>query len=71
MIPNPPMRITPAERQSPLWLKLRAHYEQRLTSLDEQNRGYLDQVQTERVRGRIAEVVALLELDHDVPGMTR
>ena len=69
MTPALPMRITVQERQSPLWLKLQEHYAQRLRSLDQQNRGHLDPIQTQYVRGRIAEVEALLNLSQDLPGM--
>lgn len=67
MTPAPPLRIEPGERNSPLWQKLKAAYEQRLVQLREENDGDLLPDHTAKVRGKIAAVKELLELDTDRP----
>jgi hypothetical protein len=52
------------EASTPLWIALRQHYERRLHSLRSQNDSMtLDPIKTAELRGRIAEVKALLNLD--------
>ena len=59
------LTLTPMERQSPLWLELMAHFEKRLAHLRIQNEGPLDPIKTADMRGRIAEIKALMDLDID------
>lgn len=56
------MTLTPIERTSALWQKLRAHYTERLAELRTRNDGGLDPQATARLRGQIAEVKILLTL---------
>lgn len=65
--PTPPFRLTPADRQSQTWARLRAHLTERLQMLRAQNDGDLDPVATAKMRGRIAEIKAMLELEQDLP----
>jgi hypothetical protein len=58
------------DRQSAVWLRLRAHYEARLLLLRSSNDGNLSAEQTAKIRGRIAEVKALLALEKDTPVVT-
>lgn len=60
-----PLILTIEERRSPLWRKLAEHYESRLESLRNQNDGDRVDVETAKLRGRIAEVKLLLSLGHD------
>lgn len=53
------------ERHSAVWMKLKAHYEKRLALLREQNDADLNDEQTAKKRGRIAEVKDFLALDKD------
>ena len=58
--PGPPPTtlqvLSRADRESPTWLKLKAHLETKLQSLREKNDHPQDAEQTARLRGRIAEV---------------
>jgi len=62
---EPKFKPTKTERMSPLWGALVKHLETRLAHLRNQNDGDLDQVETGKQRGRIAEIKALLSLDKD------
>jgi hypothetical protein len=62
---EPKFKPTKTERMSPLWGALVKHLETRLAYLRNQNDGDLDQVETGKQRGRIAEIKALLSLDKD------
>lgn len=53
------------ERQTGVWPKVAKHLEARLDLLRKQNDGPLDPEDTARLRGRIAEVKALLEKGKD------
>ena len=59
--------LTPQDRQSASWLKLKERYEARLATLRAQNDSELDERKTARLRGRIAEVKAFLSLGTDTP----
>lgn len=61
------MILTPADRQSAIWLKLKEHYTQRLNTLREQNDGNLDAEATAKIRGRIAEARQFLALGNPAP----
>ena len=60
-----PLILTIEERRSPLWRKLAEHYESRLESLRNQNDGDRTDVDTAKLRGRIAEVKLVLALGND------
>jgi hypothetical protein len=59
--------LTPADRQSAVWLKLKEHYTKRLNTLREQNDGNLDLEATAKIRGRIAEAKQFLALGNPAP----
>lgn len=59
------MTLTYAERSSPVWNKIKNHYEGRLKVLRSKNDGALDIAETSTIRGRIAEVKAILALEPD------
>lgn len=59
--------LSPAERGSPLWLKLKAYLDQRLQNARERNDGPLDADQTARTRGEIDALKALLRLGRELP----
>lgn len=69
MIPQTPKQfeLTQAERESHLWKKLMKHFEQRIANMRAQNDSDLDERTTARVRGRIAEVRDLMNLDKPRP----
>lgn len=59
------MKISPADRESAVWQRLRAHYTDRLAVLRVMNDGDNDEIATARLRGRIAEIKYLLDLESD------
>jgi len=61
------MLIIEIERSGAVWMKLKAHYELRLAHLRLKNEGNLTPEQTQRIRGQIEEVKALLSLGTDRP----
>lgn len=62
-----PMRLTAADKISPLWLRIKAHYADRLDTLRLQNDGAMDQESRSTHIGRIAEVRGILDLENDPP----
>jgi anti-sigma28 factor (negative regulator of flagellin synthesis) len=54
-------RLSHAERHSPVWHAIEAHLNQRLASLRMQNDGRKSIEDTEFLRGRIAELKALID----------
>lgn len=62
---NEPARVEPlltvGDRLSPLWAKVSKHLEARLHSLRCQNDGDKNTEETAKLRGRIAEIKALLD----------
>ena len=60
-------RLDQADRVSACWAHLRTHLYERLDNLRKQNDGDKDEIQTAKLRGRIAEVKALLSLEQDSP----
>lgn len=57
-------KLNQIEANTPLWFSMRAHYEARLNSLRIQNDTLaFDAIRTAEIRGRIAEVRALLNID--------
>lgn len=65
--PKKPLLLSAEERRSSLWLKLMAHWTERLEFTRKQNEGDLPEAQTAKLRGRIAELNACLGLDKDKP----
>lgn len=59
--------LSSGDKLSPTWLRLVEHLEQRLDVLRKQNDGRLDEVQTARMRGRIAQLKELISLGADQP----
>lgn len=60
-------RLTDIDRNTPLWLALRAYLERRLESQRAKNDTDLSPDETAKVRGRIAEIKALLALENPRP----
>ena len=60
-------KLLPADRMNPLWLALSRHMNERLAGLRQQNDASLPLEQTEKVRGRIAQIKELLALAEDKP----
>jgi len=58
-----PFVLNEAERQSALWIRLKAHLEQQLAIQRERNDNPNDDKQGERIRGRIAQLKDMLALD--------
>lgn len=68
MTENPkPFKLNPGDRQSAAWQSLKNHYTKRLALLRQQNDTDQDERKTARLRGQIAEVKALLELENEMP----
>jgi hypothetical protein len=62
------MLLNPADLQSPTWLKLKAHMEERLATHRRKNDGNYDEAQTNRLRGQITEAKYVLGLaEPDTP----
>lgn len=59
------MKVSDLERRTPLWLALQDHLNTRLAELRAQNDGELSPDKTAALRGRIAEVKALLALGQE------
>lgn len=54
------MELTPPDRQSETWNKIKTHLTARLQTLREKNDGPLDPIQTAQLRGEIGECKKLL-----------
>ncbi len=63
MKPQDRFTLTEQERNSPLWLRLKAFYEKRLVTLRSKNDGPLGVDETLQLRGRIHEVKSFISLD--------
>lgn len=63
-------RLTSAERTSPLWLRLKAHLQERLAKARSRNDGALAPDETAHLRGRIASLKDLLALEEDRPPLS-
>ena len=59
------IKITQVEQQSSTWKKIENHLEERLQDLREQNDNDLTEIETQKIRGSIAEVKRILELRED------
>ena len=61
------LTLTQADKASPLWRALEAHYTERLHGLRVKNDAALTPEQTERLRGQIFECKAFLGLAEERP----
>ncbi len=61
------MKLTEHELASPLWRKLKEHWEARMEQLRSENDKNLNEIETARLRGRIAEVKASLDIGTPKP----
>lgn len=57
--------LQPEDRASATWMRIREHLEKRLVQLREKNDKTMPDYETENLRGRIAEVKALISLGND------
>ena len=71
MKPQDRFTLNAQERNSPLWKRLVAHYEKKLSSMRVRNDGPLDNDQTLILRGRINEVKAILSINDAMPMPSR
>lgn len=55
--------LTTQERQSPAWRTLMERFKARLESLRAMNDGPKEAIETAELRGRIAEIKALMSMD--------
>jgi hypothetical protein len=65
--PKPPFRLAPHERANEVWMRLEKHLADRLETLRVQNDGDQSEEATAKLRGRIAEIKALLNVGKDQP----
>ena len=63
--PSAPFRLSPVERQDPVWQRVRGHIEERIDQLRRENDQDLSEVKTASTRGKISALTALLSLDRD------
>ncbi|PPD48369.1 MAG: hypothetical protein CTY14_02080 [Methylotenera sp.] len=63
--------LNAAEKQTALWIKIKAHLEARLETCRKQNDGDADAVQTAKMRGRILEIKSFLALENTPPSLTK
>lgn len=61
------MRLQEHEARSALWLRLQAHLGAQLEALRCKNDGYLSHEDTQRLRGRIAQIKEILALSQAEP----
>lgn len=59
-------KLTESERHSACWTRVKEHLEQRLGELRRKNDGNLTFDETTKLRGRIAEILYLLETGEPV-----
>ena len=59
------MKLSVQEKNSPTWVTIKAHLEERLLMLRRKNDNKLDDVSTEWLRGQIAEVKSLLSIEKE------
>jgi hypothetical protein len=62
--------IAEHDSKTALWKKIKAHFEEKLELLRRQNDGNLSEAETQKLRGRIAEVKSILALDKPPPRIT-
>lgn len=61
------MTLSKAERNDPLWLKLKADYESRLAQLRASNDKDMSETDTAKLRGRIAELRRIIDMGAEKP----
>jgi hypothetical protein len=59
------LKLVPHERQHPIWMKIEEELNRRIDVLRRMNDGAFDEIQTARLRGRIAELKDLLAMGKD------
>lgn len=59
------IQLNDHDKQSALWKKLTTHYTGQLAKLRNQNDGVQSEIETARLRGRIAEIKTFLKLAED------
>ncbi len=62
------MKLTSQEKNSPLWAKIKEHYDEELTKLRQKNDGdiiKLSEIETAELRGQIRQVKMLLALEKE------
>lgn len=59
--------ITPQERDTALWRKVRKHIEERIVSLRARNDKDRSERETAVLRGAIGELKSILSIDQDIP----
>ena len=64
------MELTPYDKESVTWLKLKAHYEARLQELRLKNDHPMLEGERDQLIGQILEVKTLLKLDEDAIDMS-
>lgn len=64
--PNTPFALTRDERTSPLWRKLYTHMADQIEVLRMMNDADRDEVETARLRGRIAAYKELMALNNEI-----
>lgn len=67
---DPPKKfaLSETDKQSPVFLKLKEHYSERLAMYRRMNDEFnLDKEQTDRLRGKISECKAFLALENPTP----
>ncbi|HEY5808155.1 MAG TPA: hypothetical protein VIT67_09325 [Povalibacter sp.] len=63
------MNLTHEEKNSPLWHRLRTHLEERIAKLREENDKTQTPEGTERLRGKIAALKELRDLEKPAPAI--
>lgn len=66
-----PFILTIEEKRSPLWRKLEDYCENRLVDLRKENDGDRSEIDTAKIRGRIAEAKLLISLGKDTTKIDR
>lgn len=67
--PEEVLTFSQEDRYAAVWLRVKRYYESRLETLRRQNDADLDDISTARLRGRIMEIKALLDLDTPDPAI--
>lgn len=60
------IKLTHEEKSSKLWKKIRQHVTERISLLRNQNDADSNEIDTAKIRGRIAEAKGLLELEKEI-----
>jgi hypothetical protein len=68
--PPPPFALTEDDRHSPLWMRLKAHFEDSLADARRSNDRPFSERETATLRGEIMCLKKLIRLDADRPEMT-